>query len=797
MERVSVRNIVEFILRSGDIESSASGVRDAEAMRQGTRLHKLIQVNSGPDYVAEVPLGVEMSGSYAGETIELCVEGRADGVITDSLVDNSIVINEIKTMYMDVSKLTVPFPMHQYQALCYAAMWFMRNDDLNQITIRMTYCQITEATRYKDLVIKEFEEIVERDKTLEWFQNLVNEYAKWIIWSMKWKETRDASIKSMSFPYEYRKGQYDLVKGVYLSILRKKKLFLQAPTGVGKTLSTVFPAVTAMGEKIAEKIFYLTAKTIARTVAEDAVRIMTDNGVMLKSITLTAKEKICVKENVECNPNYCERAKGHYDRVNDAVYDMLCNESTISRDIINEYAEKYKVCPFEMALDVTNWSDIIICDYNYAFDPKVCLKRFFADNMNKDYVFLIDEAHNLVDRARKMYSARLSKELVMDVRRSVKNYDKRLYNALDKINNNMLDYKRSCDEFEVIDSVDNLVFGLMRTLAVFDAFLKDVLPGIKDFAGKDNLLQLYFDIRFFVNIYELLDEKYRIFMDYTDGGEFGITLQCMDPSVNLKEYLRKGRSAIFFSATLLPVKYYMGQFGGDEEDYAVYAESSFDPSNCLVMLATDVSSRYTRRNETEYKKIASYIETLIVARKGNYIVFFPSYKMMCDVLDNMEDPDRLSHPTRYIVQQPGMDEEDREEFLQCFQEKNDETVVGFCVMGGIFGEGIDLRDDMLIGVVIVGTGLPMVGNERELYRQYYDDECDKGFEYAYLYPGMNKVLQAAGRVIRTVTDRGCILLLDDRFMQNQYRALFPREWKDCVSVNVNTMSGYLERFWNE
>lgn len=789
MERVSVRNLVEFILRSGDIESGTGGTKDVNAMQQGSRLHRLIQANSGMFYKPEVALNRVMQGSYEGQHIDILVEGRADGIIE---AEDIITINEIKTMYMDVTRLDEPVAMHRYQAMCYAALYFYQNEQYenDNIALKMTYCQISEATRYKDLVIKEFEEVLSRVDTLEWFNNLVNEYTKWILWSINWKEQRDASIKSMKFPYEYRKGQFDLVKGVYLSILRKKKLFLQAPTGVGKTLSTVFPGVTALGEGIAEKIFYLTAKTITRTVAEEAVSLLTSNGVRLKSITITAKDKICILDKPDCNPNTCERAKGHYDRVNDAVYDMLTHEENISRDTINAYAKKHMVCPFEMSLDVTIWSDMIICDYNYVFDPKVCLKRFFSEGEKKDYVFLVDEAHNLVDRARNMYSAVLCKELVMDVRKSIKPYHAGLTKGLDRINDNMLSYKRSCDEFEIIDSLDSFVFSLMRVLTPYEEFLKDVLPHLSAYTETDSLMQLYFDIKFFLYIYEILDEKYRIHLSYDEAGRFLMTLQCMDPSENLKEYLSRGRSAIFFSATLLPVKYYMNQYGGNEEDYAVYAESSFDSRNQLVMIANDVSARYTRRGEDEYKKMAEYINKFVAAKTGNYIVFFPSYKMMYDVAEYFPDDFEC------IIQQPGMNEEDREEFLGLFKEENDTRLVGFCVMGGIFGEGIDLRNDMLIGVVIVGTGLPMVGHERELYRAYYDETCGKGFEYAYLYPGMNKVLQAAGRVIRTVTDRGCILLLDERFAQGQYQALFPREWTNLEYVNCDNMGYCLKRFWN-
>lgn len=801
MENISVRNLVEFILRNGDIESSSGGVRDTEAMQQGARIHKIIQGRKGVDYKAEVQMSVVMDAEYDGCKVNICVEGRADGVIERQ---DEVIINEIKSMYQDVTRFEKPESLHRAQVMCYAAMYILLHEGenlvYNDINILITYCQM------ETMFIKEFEEHFKRDEIITWFEELINQYAKWVVWKLRWKEKSENSVKSMEFPFEYREGQFELVKGVYLSILRNKNLFIQAPTGVGKTITTVYPSVTAMGEQISEKIFYLTAKTITRTVAEDTFKILVENGVALKCVTITAKDKICIFNKADCNPVKCVRAKGHYDRVNDAVYDMLVNEEQISRELIEKYAEKHTVCPFEMGLDLTTWSDVVICDYNYVFDPNVKLKRFFADGIKHNYVFLIDEAHNLVDRAREMYSAVLSKELVMDVKRSVKLIDEKLYRGLESVNKILLALKRDCNDFEVISSIDSLIFPLMRVVTLYDNFLKDILPKHRNFGNNENLMQLYFDIRYFLATAEMLDEKYRIYNDFDDGDKFRVTLQCMDPSKNLIECLSKGRSAVFFSATLLPVRYYMGQLGGTIEDYAVYAESVFKPEQQLIMAATDVSTKYTRRTTSEYEKIVNYIISFTQCKKGNYIAFFPSYKMMidifqmmpeADVLNSREECDAASGDIKYIIQHNHMSEIEKEEFLKCFENDNDDTRIGFCVLGGIFGEGIDLRNDRLIGVVVVGTGLPMVGNERELYRNYYDEMNGKGFEYAYLYPGMNKVLQAAGRVIRTAEDKGTILLLDERFATNQYTSLFPREWRNVRYVNVRSMQMELLKFWGD
>lgn len=783
MEKVSVRNLVEFILRTGDIKEYSGGVRDAEVMHTGTRIHKMIQKSKGHGYIPEVPMDIEYDTEYDKEPVTIKVEGRADGIIEG---EDFVTINEIKSMLRDVTKLTEAEYLHVAQAKCYGAIYVMKHD-VDKCNIQITYCQM------ETMLMNEFEEEYTAGELKKWFHELVTEYAKWVVFRMRWQNIRDASIKKMKFPFEYRKGQFDLVKNVYFTILRKKNIFVQAPTGTGKTISTIFPSVSAVGEKLLDKIIYLTAKTITRTVAEETVKILADSGVMLKCVTITAKDKICILPKAECSPEKCMRAKGHYDRVNDAVYDLLTNEQNISRKLIEEYAEKYSVCPYEMCLDVTNWSDMVICDYNYVFDPNVYLKRFFADEDKNDYILLIDEAHNLIERARNMYSVELDMGLVRDVKKSVKIIAPKLYKALESVNRAMLAYKRQCDEFSVFDSVGALVIKVMNVVTAYDDFLRDILKEHPDYANRENMFQLYFDMRYFLVISEVLDDKYRICGSYTDRGEFVITLKCMDPSGMIGEYLAKIRSAVFFSATLLPVKYYMQQLGAASDDYAVYAESSFDPARQLILAATDVSARYSRRTKEEYAKIAGYIESFISARKGNYIVFFPSYKMLGEVCGFMEE----KNGTVYLMQHENMTESEKEEFLENFTAEDGVTKVGLCVLGGVFGEGIDLQDDRLIGAVIVGTGLPMVGDERELFKYYYDEVNGKGFEYAYLYPGMNKVLQAAGRVIRTASDKGCILLLDDRFAAGQYRSLFPREWKNMHYIRYNEMSDALKDFWSK
>ena len=620
------------------------------------------------------------------------------------------------------------------------------------------------------------------------FEELISSYEKWARFQIKWEEKRNSSIRLVEFPFSYREGQREVAAAVYRTILRKKKLFLQAPTGVGKTISTLFPSVKAIGEGLGEKIFYLTAKTITRTVAEQAFRILGEQGLQMKVITLTAKEKICKCEETECNPVSCPYAKGHFDRVNDAVYDLIMNYNEITRDVIENQSEKYMVCPFEMSLDVSLWVDAVICDYNYAFDPTAHLKRFFSENAGKKYIFLVDEAHNLVERGREMYSARLYKEDFLELKKMMRVKEPILSKKADEVNRQFLLLKRECEEYRVLESVSHLAIKLMNLLAEMERFFEKSSESDK----RDQVLELYFKVREFLNIHDILDENYVIYSEYQQDGRFMVKLFCVNPAVNLQAYLEYGIGTVFFSATLLPVRYYKKLLSIETDDYAIYADSPFPKDSRLLLIGRDVSTRYTQRGPEMYRRIASYIVGAADAKKGNYMVFFPSYRVMEEVHSVFSEKcGKISS----AVQSPFMSEEDREVFLKEFDEIREESFVGFCVMGGIFSEGIDLPEDKLIGVIIVGTGLPQVCNEREIVKQYFSGIGSDGFEYAYLYPGMNKVLQSAGRVIRTEKDRGLILLLDERFSTGRYRELFPREWSNARHCTAESLTSYMQEFW--
>ena len=774
--RISVRNLVEFILRNGDLVSG-SGTSDKEAMLKGSRLHRKIQKQMGSHYQPEVSL--KKDTEY--DDLILRVEGRADGIFSQ---DDRFCIDEIKGVYKKLELMEEPVLVHRAQALCYAWI-YLDERELEEIDVQMTYAHLDTE------VVKRFRETLARAELKQWYEELTDSYHKWLAYQIEWRKKRNESMEKLEFPFAYRKGQREMVSGIYHAISCKEQIFIQAPTGVGKTMSAVFPAVRAIGQGMAETVFYLTARTITRTVAQDAFEILRDRGLLFKVVTITAKEKLCFCDKPECDPEKCPYAKGHYDRINDAVYELWTTEQSFDRETLLHHAQKWQVCPFEMSLDLAVWMDGVICDYNYVFDPNVCLKRFFGENVSGNYLFLIDEAHNLVDRGREMYSASISLDDVIETRKFVKPYSQKLWKKLGKVKKQLEELRENCGEWKVEENAGVLPISLLSVQGELDQLFEE--PPAQEVV--DGLLDFYFAVRNFLNISELVDDNYVVYTAFDENGRFYMKLFCVNPAENLQKCLDKGNSTVFFSATLLPLQYYRKMLSTRSENFGMYVESPFEQKKRCLMICRDVSSKYTRRGYEEYRKIAEYIARMSWQKKGNYMVFFPSYRLMEDVYQVYQDEFSVSW-VHCISQHASMTELEREEFLEEFAEETEETLVGFCVMGGIFSEGIDLIGDRLIGAAVVGTGLPQVNCEREILKGYYDEKGEQGFDYAYRYPGMNKVLQAAGRVIRTKEDTGAILLMDERFLNRDYRNLFPREWNDACTCTLGTVEKHLQTFWD-
>ena len=774
--QISVRHLVEFILRSGSIDAgffmSFSPERAVLGMRVHQRIQKLRKNEAqelGGTYTRELRLRTE----YEYKGISFILEGRADGLFE---VSETVTIEEIKSTTQPLPQLVSDTnQLHWAQAKCYAYIYALDNH-LSEISIALIYGHVeteewttlTEKFTFKDL--KAF------------VHNLIEAYWEFAQMEADRKAAMKKTGAALSFPFgSYRIGQREMAVSVYAAIMHKKKLFAQAPTGIGKTIASLYPSVKALAEGLGEKIFYLTSKIVQRHLAEDSLKYMADKGLEIRSITITARDTICFQETRSCNPVSCNYANGHFDRVNEAILDCIKNETNITKVIVEEYAQKHKVCPGEYALDLSLFCDIIICDYNHVYDPKAKLKRFFQDGNpeTKSFILLHDESHNLIDRGREMFSAGLHQKTFIELRRKLGRRHP-LYNFTSQI-------------AKAIPPDEKGV--LMRALEKFapacEQWLKEHSHTGQS-SDVEDILSVYFSVLDFMRVSELYDERYTT---YKEPGY--IRLFCIDPSYLLSLEQKKVRASIFFSATLTPMHYFEALLtkptDKNEENYLLRLTSPFPRENLCVAVEGRVSTKYKHR-EQSLGSVAESLYNLVKAKNGNYIAFFPSYVYLDMVFENFKYDDVE------IIRQ--RQHEDTHVFLDHFSENGgkDRSLLGFAVLGGSFSEGIDLKGERLIGVAVVGVGLPQISDERNLIADHFAKSCGtrEGFENAYVYPGMNKVLQAAGRVIRTEMDKGVVLLIDSRYFESTYQKLFPAEWKGYDRLTpLNELSDVLHRFWND
>jgi len=751
---LSVRGLVEHVFRGGNLDS---GFRAASALAEGTRAHLKIQERYGERDRKEVYLSAEI---LCGELL-FVVDGRCDGLLVGE--DGATTIEEIKSTARDVGSMTEAETarVHWAQAYCYAYMHALESG-LGKLKVRLTYVQSETEEE------KRFERETTSEELEEFVREVVEAYAPFARMLARNRRRRDESVASLGFPFEaYREGQRKLAGAVYKAIDEGRKLFARAPTGIGKTVSTLFPAIKAIGTGKLERLFYLTARTITRTAAEDTLSLMEKQGLCLSSVTITAKDKICFQDEVDCRPERCPYAEGYYDRINGAILDLLGNETRIGRGTIETYARKHAVCPFEMSLDAAYAADAVICDYNYVFDPRVSLKRLSGDQ-KKRTALLVDEAHNLVDRAREMYSAVLEKRTFLELEREFKSVDPSLHAAAKAINKWFIELKKRSEGEALVTT--EAPDGLTELAEEFAARAERELAGGGPGAGSENLLDAYFAVLGWLRIGKVYDDRYVSYAEIARN-EVRLKLFCLDPSRLLAQMGKGFRAHVFFSATLSPLTYYMDTLGAEEEDYSVTLGSPFSKEQWEVEIVP-LSTRYADRDRTKERLVEALLD-FTGRRKGNYLIFFPSYEYMNGSYEPFAS---RAAGCRTLLQMPEMSEEERERYLARFDEANEETLVGFAVLGGIFSEGIDLTGDRLNGVAVVGVGMPQLGLERNLIRSHFDERGLSGFDYAYVYPGINKVLQAGGRLIRTERDRGRLLLVDDRYAQTKYARLLPAEW---------------------
>ncbi|MNW29064.1 ATP-dependent DNA helicase DinG [compost metagenome] len=755
--RISVRPLVEYVYRSGSI---VAGFRTASSMQEGTRIHQEIQRDYQPNDRKELHLNIEL----AQDGLLFQLEGRCDGLIWE---DEQWTVDEIKSYSGDASSPGADgHKVHWAQAICYAYMVSV-SEQLTAMQVQLTYVDVAtgSVSRLKrKLSAAELEEQV---------RSILSVYVPYVRMLLAHEEQRNSSIRMLEFPFaQYREGQRRLAGAVYKTIEEGADLFVQAPTGIGKTMSTLFPAVKALVTEHASRIMYLTARTTTRAAAEDALRLMQSRGLRVHAVTITAKDKICFKEEQGCDAGQCSLCDGYYDRINHAVMDILEHETIMTREVLERYARKHRVCPFEFSLDVAYASDCIICDYNYVFDPRISLKRWLEEQ-KRQTILLVDEAHNLVDRSREMFSAELSKRPFLELKRAYKQRSGELATAASQVNNYFIKLRKELPSSGAT-TCGPLPQDLLVLLEPFvEAAERELLA--KGAGGADEahalLLESYFAVQNWLRIAGLYDERYVTYIEQ-DSSDVLLRLMCLDPSKLLERSIKSYRSAVYFSATLRPLAYYRELLGAGEEDYTLTVPSPFRQEQWDVRLLP-VSTRYHARQRS-IRPITELLTRLVQERKGNYLVFFPSYTYLREIALAFE---QMGADAELLVQSSGMTEEERSAFLCRFQPDPPRSLIGMAVLGGVFSEGVDLPGERLHGVVVVGVGLPQVGEQRDVLKDYYQREGKNGFYYAYVYPGMNKVLQAGGRLIRTLQDYGLLVLVDDRFMQEPYASLLPEEWR--------------------
>lgn len=773
--KISVRNLIEFVMRSGDIDNR---FRDNARMIEGIRAHQKIQANYKDNYKKEYSL----KNTTTIDDVEFMVEGRADGLIVE---DDGYVIDEIKSTTRPLSEIDDSNTLHWAQAKCYAYFYALDNK-LDKMAITLTYVNI------EDYGSKIFRDEFTFEQLEKFYFALLTSYLSFSKILAENTIKRNKSIKKLEFPYKaYRKGQRKMAVAIYKSIMESKKLFADAPTGIGKTISTVFPSIKSMGEDLTDKIFYLTSKNTQAKEAIKSIRILKANGLYIKALTITSKEKICLNDEVKCNPVDCPFARGHFDRVNKALFDILENEQIMDFDIISSYAEKHRVCPFEFELDISTYADFIACDYNYVFNPTVYLRRFF-DEIVDNYVFLIDESHNLLERSRDMFSFSFTKERFVEIRDKL---DKKKQKLIIKYLNDVIDEfdKLYADHGKKLfyaqeEQIQTLEEKLLRILKPLQKYLVEH----KEDSNYDDLLNLFFDISKFIKIGEVYTEGFYSVISYDENNDTIIfEYKCIDPSKVLAKSYKYAKSSVFFSATLSPMKYFMRMLGA-EDALRLRLDMPFAGEN-FAIFNKEISTRYRDRN-ANLAFISDSIHDFINSKAGNYFIFFPSYSYLEDVYEDYT----ARFDDNILIQDRQMNEIEISKFLKNFSKDSHNT--GFVVLGGIFSEGVDLVGDRLIGSMIISVGMPGVSDERNLIKSHFDKKGLSGFDYSYTYPGINKVYQAAGRVIRSEDDQGIIYLVDDRFNTYKYRSLFPKHWKMKDMKIVNDEKSFkleANNFWKE
>ena len=778
---LSVHQIVDFLFRSGDIDDR---IYNTSSMLEGTRLHKFYQDRQGNNYLKEYYLKY----IFYVDDYELIVDGRSDGIILGPIVT----IEEIKTTVDDLDHFFKENEMwHLAQAEFYAYI-YAKNNNLNKINVSLMYFSQNKKDRLKKLYNYDFDILEQK------IYCYLNDYLSYQKTFLIKESLRDESLKNLSFPFPFiRNGQNELIESTIECVLNHTSNFVEASTGIGKTISTLYGSLCLMKDKRIDKIFYSTPKNSGFLSAINALNIFKNKDVRLTSVEIIAKDKACLnkKRIGKCNPDECKFTIGYYDKLKEVIKEIVLNNDIIDANLIKKYALKYTMCPFELSLDLSLLADVIISDYNYLFDPISQLKRYF-ESPDKQYkmIALIDEAHNMVNRSVDMFSAILSSssffKALTDLKKIRNKQIMKIYNSLEEYFNYYLEFDFSEQKEFILDSL-NIDFVLR--LKKYNEEIKKYRLKHKKFKS-ENVDNFNRDLYRFLLIYDYYikyKDQYKLFIRSEKEDEITLNMMCLDASKFIVSSLNHFEGSIFFSATLSPIDYYINLIVNNNNNVKTLSlPSPFKKENFKVLVDNSTSFIYKDRLLT-IDKIRDYILTFSKKRKGNYMVFCPSYKYLETLKLVLKDDD-----LNIIYQEKNMTNVSKDLFLNEFKEKVNKTTVGVVVLGGIFSEGIDLVGDRLNGVIILGIGLPSISFENELKKEYYNSLSYNGFEYAYINVGINKITQALGRLIRSENDKGIALLIDYRYKNKTYIPLFNDKWSNHkVIKNKYELEDELDKFY--